>query len=201
MAITNYAELRTAVASWLMDRTDIPEYVGDFIRLGEGYINAELRVRQMMKTVPLTPVGGDAALPGDFLETIYVASSSPRRVLQLLSQRGADVYYGGRAGGVPAFYGIVGTTFSIYPGSGTPVELTYYAAIPRLSDANPTNWLLDQRPELYLRASLMQAAEFIKADGEAAKHKQLADMVIGQMMMQDMRSRGSGGIMMRGVTP
>lgn len=202
MAISTYAELQTAVQNWLMGRTDIADFVPDFIALGSGHINAELRVRQMETTATLTPSGGAADLPDDFLELIYIAETvNPRRRLARITLGGSDDFYPSGASGLGSFYSITGSSLQTYPSASYPLELVYYAAPAALSDSSPSNWLLDARPELYLRASLMMAAEFVKDDEEAAKHKALVDMIIGQMRQQDMASRGRGGITLRGPTP
>jgi hypothetical protein len=52
MAITTYAELKTAIASWL-DRSDLTSTIPDFITLFEAVANRRLRVRQMEKTITL----------------------------------------------------------------------------------------------------------------------------------------------------
>jgi hypothetical protein len=52
MAITTFAELKTAIASWL-DRSDLTSTIPDFITLFESVANRRLRVRQMEKTITL----------------------------------------------------------------------------------------------------------------------------------------------------
>ena len=65
MAITNYSELQSAVATWL-DRTDLADVMPDFIALGENYINygggsgEPLRVREMQKDISLPVENGIA---------------------------------------------------------------------------------------------------------------------------------------------
>ena len=74
MSITNYTELQNAVMNWL-DRSDLSNYVPDFITLTENYFNRQLRVRQMMKTVSITTVAGVGTLPTDYLQSIAVRGS------------------------------------------------------------------------------------------------------------------------------
>ena len=49
------------------------------------------------------------------------------------------------------------------PTTNTDLALTYYASIPALAD-DDTNWLLDKAPDLYLYASLLEAAPYLKND-------------------------------------
>ena len=46
MAISNYTELKTAVANWL-DRDDLTDRIPEFIALAESRFNRLLRIRAM----------------------------------------------------------------------------------------------------------------------------------------------------------
>lgn len=203
MAISTYSELQTAVQNWLMGRTDVVAFVPDFVALGEGHINAELRVRQMETVADLTPTSGICTLPEDYLEyRRVVEKSNPRRTMEYISPTRADHEYPFRQSALSNSFTIIGSSLYTFPLTSSDVELTYYASVPALSDAAPTNWLLTARPELYLRASLMMAAEFIKDDDEAAKQKALADLVIQQMHRLDERANYARvGAHVRGPTP
>lgn len=62
-------------------------------------------------------------------------------------------------------YTINGAMLSVFPQVDATLALYYYARIPPLSDANPTNWLLSSRPHIYLYAALVQAAPKLGDDG------------------------------------
>jgi hypothetical protein len=47
-------------------------------------------------------------------------------------------------------------------GNGTAYNLYYTPVIEPLSDDNTTNWLLDNAPDLYLYASALEAAIYIR---------------------------------------
>ncbi len=203
MAISTYSELLTAGQNWLMGRTDLATFYPDFVTLGSGYINGELRVRQMETIADLSPTSGICTLPDDYLEyRRVVEKANPRRTLEYISPTRADYEYPFQQSALSNSFTIIGSSLYTFPLTSSDVELTYYASVPALSDAAPTNWLLTARPELYLRASLMHAAEFVKDNEEAAKQKALADMVIEQMHRLDERAnyaRVSAHV--RGPTP
>ena len=54
------------------------------------------------------------------------------------------------------------------PDAAHPITLAYVARIPALSDANPTNWVLQQAPQMYLYASLLEAEPFLANDARGA---------------------------------
>src|SRR4051794_29214485 len=66
MAISTYAELQTAIASW-MARTDLTTNIPDFITLFEAEAARRLRVRPMETVGTITTTSGTGALPTGFL--------------------------------------------------------------------------------------------------------------------------------------
>ena len=68
MSITNYTELKTAVADWL-NRDDLTDArITDFIQMAENRIFHVLRVPPMEKYANLTTdTEGKVTVPGDFL--------------------------------------------------------------------------------------------------------------------------------------
>lgn len=165
MAITNYIELQNAVATWL-DRADLADVMPDFIALGENYLNygggagEPLRVRQMQSEDVLIVSNGVAVLPSDFLSLISISKNASE---QALSHR------------------IIGEELRIQDFPSGDINLTYYAHIPALSEENPSNWLLKRHPDIYLRATQMMAAEFIKDYNQAAMMGQVVDRFIEQL--------------------
>lgn len=186
MAITTYAELKTAVQAWFYGRDDLSDYVADFITLAEGHFNRELRVREMVAVTDLTPSSGAVTLPSDYLGyKRVVEKASTRRPLTYIVPEAADHLYSSSAAGLGVNFTIVGDTLYTYPAASNDVELTYYQEIPALSDANTSNWLLAKYPNLYLRAAQMMAAEFAKDDAEQSKLMSIVDLQFRQMRGND----------------
>tara|TARA_R110002126_G_scaffold285788_2_gene437011 strand:- start:569 stop:1195 length:627 start_codon:yes stop_codon:yes gene_type:complete len=187
MAITTYAELKTAVATWL-DRSDLDAYMSDFITLAEAYIcynsgrGEPLRVRDMHETATLSPASNEYTLPGDLLGILSAtALTSPRRELDKISISGANRLYPTRYASTPANYQVVGNTLTAFPYTSADIELVYFKRLPALADDNTSNWLLVKNPAIYLRATQMMAAEFIKDAGQAGAMKQLVDQYVSQL--------------------
>jgi len=68
----------------------------------------------------------------------------------------------------PVGYVTVGRVATLIGGNGTDeFALTYFQAIPALSDDAPINWLLQREPGLYLYAATLEAAAWIR-DGDIA---------------------------------
>lgn len=168
MAITTYAELKTAIGDWL-NRADLDQQIPDFIALAESTLNDILRTSFMVTSSTAAISSGRVTLPSDALEIIYaqVASTEDEPLeqvtpQQLLMLRRART----RAASNPRFFAAVGRQLLVTPSpSGSlSIDLDYYQKIPALTDVNTSNWLLQQAPHVYLYTSLLHATPFLMDD-------------------------------------
>lgn len=207
MAITDYAGLQAAITDNLA-RVDLPAFAPDFIAQAEDWLNygssasEALRCREMEAVTSLTPVAGVVTLPADYLQyQRVVEKAGARRSLVYITPDMAEVLYPSRASGTASHFTIIGASLYTFPLAQNDIEITYYQAIPPLA-SNTSNWLLAKSPSVYLRAALVQAAEFIKDDAEAAKQAEMARSLIAGLNRSDMLGKfARAGVTLRGVTP
>ena len=158
-----YAKLQADVADWLM-RSDLTDVIPTFIVNGESRINKRIRHRLMEATDTLTfDANGVATLPSDFLEvrSLEVVSGSLRIPLEHIEPDSAEWLFKHRPS-TPKYFTTVAenvVTRPLFSGSGT---LNYYARLPALSNAEPTNWLLEKFPEVYLYGALIEGAVYLR---------------------------------------
>lgn len=169
MAISNYGQLKTAVATWL-DRADLAAVVADFITLAETRIYlthpAPLRVRAMESNVSA------GTLPTGFLR-VRAATESYGGSVRELRYLAPEQYAQHTAG---PWYSIVGGAL-VTTSTGT-ATFTVYTRLPSMSVDGDTNWLLTNAPSVYLWGALMEAAIFNKDDAALAKYAPLFDQAI-----------------------
>lgn len=168
MAITTYTELQTAIGNWL-NRSDLASKIPDFITLAETEFNLELRVRQMVKRAEATLNEEYEDLPSDYLELVELKlDTDPIVKPDFMTIGQLSTTYPSASVGEPAGYTIVGDElqFRPIPDTSYTLKIAYYAKVTALSVSNPTNWLLDLYPGLYLYASLLEAAPYVR-DKEA----------------------------------
>lgn len=171
MAITTYAELQTAVANWL-DRTDLTSRTPEFIALAEAGINRDVKHWRGEKRATATIDARFSAVPTDYLNAVRFQISTSERPLEPISvqdmhQRRAAA---DDASGIPAYYALTGGEFEFYPtpSSSYTGTLYYRAKVPALSDANTSNWVLANAPDVYLYGSLVHSAPFLVEDERVA---------------------------------
>ncbi len=201
MALTNYSELKDAVASWLK-RTDLSPVLDDLIRLAELRIFREVR-NQDTTGAYSTTVGstGTTAAPSDFLGWRDVAVSNGRTTYPLdtttPNQSLESMDYPGHTG-LPRKIALSGdgTSFTYYPfpDGDYPVSGTYYKKPGTL--ATSVYSLFTNNPDLFLFGALAEAAPFLKDDKRVtlweAKYQNIKDEVNNQYN----RTRFSGRLQM-----
>lgn len=177
MSLATYTDLQAAIAEWLGRETDaaILARVPDFVRLCEAKLNRDLRSNKMEKrATALVNMLSDepefVSLPGDFqtMRRVRLNGVDGKPRLEFLSGQQADEFRtrSGNAPGRPQFFTVFGDEMELIrtPDMAYTLEMVYRAALPALSNDNPSNWLLDTSPDIYLYGALLETAPYIKED-------------------------------------
>lgn len=195
MAISTYAELKGAVADWL-NREDLAAVIPSFISLAEADINRALRDHRMEKRAAAQLNAQYSALPADWVETIRLSLKDSSHRLDLVSGGALAEMRSMRsdATGRPTHYAHTSGGLELFP---TPdgeyeAELVYFARLPALTDAAPTNWLLTTSPDAYLYGALVQSAPYLKDDARAVVWAGLYQSAIQGINTASERARFSG---------
>src|SRR4030042_3270235 len=102
MALTTYAELKAAIASWL-HRSDLTTPIPDFIYLAEKDIEGRLRLNDGASVAgTLTAAQDYLDLPADCLEVIHFRlETAPIRELEVVRRRGLTRLRPSNSSGIP----------------------------------------------------------------------------------------------------
>lgn len=182
MAITTYDELQSAVARWLR-RDDLVEYIPDFITLAEARHRREIRCEgnegrwRTSQALPGTDALGVPNVatrylgrPDDYIgfRMVRIIDTSTEQVKSVPKTTSPEeLSYRLKPGyGLPSWYATHATIeFDIIPTPGVyKVEVLYYRSFPHLSETVPTNWLLENAPDLYLYGALLDSAPLLRDD-------------------------------------
>lgn len=201
MAISNYAELQASVADFL-NRDDLTAIIPTFITLAEAVMSRQFRAPEMVKRATVTVDSEYEDRPADWLETIrYQINTNPITVLEFVTPEEAIIQktkYS--APNTPMFFSTVGTQFQHVPAPDTAytAELMYYSRIPALSNTNTTNWLLTANPDIYLYATLVQTAPYLKEDERITVWAGLYDRLAEDLRIANERAKtGSSRLVTR----
>lgn len=166
MAITTFAELKTAVARNWKHRQDLDSISEDLIMVGEKWINRNVRATEMETALSVAIASGTATVPTGFLglKYAYIDGSpiqplevrSPQQIFARFTKRSSDAkpeWIGYDAGSL---------IFGPYPDSTYTVKGTYYKRQGPLSSA--VYDLFTNNPDLFLFAALAEAEAYVEND-------------------------------------
>ena len=197
MAITNYGELKTAIANWLQ-RDDLTTLIPDFVALAEDriYTDPRMRVRAMeIIDSSFTVDSRSETLPTSYIamRDIYL-QTTPRRTLRYLTPFVFWGTYGSEVTGTPEVYTIEGENISFGPSpdSTYTATITYYGRPDAFSDDADTNTILTNSRGTYLYGSLLEACTYLEDDEQINKYSILFDDILTNLEHADRQDRFSG---------
>lgn len=198
-AISDYASLLVDAGEY-SGRDDIAHLFPRFVGLAEAKFNRVLRVGEMEKSGTIVLTDGNGNLPADFLEARMVVSPDGANLvawsLSELNRRYSNF------GGIPAGYAVVGSVLRVRPTASGNVTMDYYATIPPLTVANPTNWLLTKAPDAYLYGVAEEIAIWERDPAKVSAAQGLKVQALRGLNLQDERSRwGNSQVVIGGLTP
>ena len=203
MAISNYSELKTAIADFLA-RDDLTSQIDTFIDLAESRISRELETRSQESRTTLSTTADNAyvSLPTD-MRTIRNVKimNNPRVTLRYLTPLQIKVEYSTTGTGLPRVYSVIGDNLFLapIPDSTYNIELTFKSGITSLSDSNTSNTILTRYPDLYLYGSLFHAYTYLLDEQRAAQYEQLIQLTLQQIRVDEERGSYGTGLEMRSV--
>lgn len=198
-AISDYASLMVDTAEY-SGRANIAHIFPRLLGMAEVKLNRALRVADMLTTSTVTLTSGNGALPSDFLEAGQVLSPGGLPIRAMNGQQLTNSYR--NIGGVPAGYAIVGSSINVRPTAAGDLTITYYARIPSLTPASPTNWLLLKAPDVYLYALVAEVAISSMDPAKTQAAMQMLGMALQGLQIEDERRRwGNAQVVVGGQTP
>jgi hypothetical protein len=198
MAITTYAELKSAIADFL-DRQDMTTAIPTLISAAEARISRDLSHWKQEKRVNTAFDERYELVPNDMIEAVSLQHSDGGRILmmsatEMQDRRGATENQVGK----PTSVRLTAGQFELYP---TPdeaynVTLLYRARIPALTDTVTTNWLLTDAPDVLLFASLALSAPYLKDDARLTVWAALYQSAIDSLNAEGRAAQNIGALRM-----
>ena len=161
----DYTQLQAVIADFA-NRQDLVSQIPVFIQLTEARLNRDIRHWRMEKRAQAEVVGERFPLPCDWVETIKVkADGRPLRLADAFMVDSVD-HESHRPSAGNLYYRHTGDQLELFPAQDKPVdfEIEYVAKVPALGEDQPTNWLLDEFPDVYIYGAMLQVAPFLHDD-------------------------------------
>lgn len=203
MALQSFSDLKTSVANWL-DRSDLTDQIPDFITLAESRISRTLRVHEMEERSQMTTIADKDhyGLPEDWLQARHIKVVEGRggvdRDLEYKTPEAFDIQMArlyGASTGEPRFYTVLGNEirYGPSPSAGKTIEILYYAKPTTLSNTNTSNTILNNYPDIYLYAAVLEGKIYIEDNDGVMKYGKLYDQAVQNAEDSDARNQHSGG--------
>ena len=196
MAITTYAELKTAISNWL-DRTDLDDRIPEFIALAEARHRRDFKIRRMETRVTASTIADTEyySLPDNFIAMRNIQlNTDPKTALEYMTPEQMDRVRGGSNTGKPKAYSIIGNNFQLrpIPDGVYEIEMLYFKYFTALSDSNTTNDMLTYHPDAYLYGALVEAEPYLYNDKRLQTWSSLYDRAKDDIIRSNERARHSG---------
>lgn len=177
-----------------LDRTFSEDDLTDFIYLAERELERVLTVPYREATAPLTISSQTTALPSGFKAVRrIVINADPQWTLEPATP---DVLTDNRnwaSPGRPQAYAIIAGELwvSPVPDGSYGATIVFERKITALSEASPSNWLLERHPDAYFYGALVQAADFIEDTKKIDRYRAAFDLTVQQINDEGNRYRYS----------
>lgn len=202
----NFFTLRSEIVEWC-DNEDVvtATRAETGIEFVTAQLNRQLRVRKMSGVWERLVKAGEYrfALPEDWLGARVIRAQVEDRWVEL-EYLTPEMLYAKIDPSDPSsflcYYTIEGCNLVVAPYSEeTMVLMTYYSRIPALSGDNPTNWVLDENPDIYLFGALSHMETFVRNDERTQLWEARYQRALSDLILMDTRDTWSGGtLVMRG---
>lgn len=191
-----YTSLTKAVKDWVgrMDSKFI-DHVPEFIRLAEVRIWDRVRLAKgITQPQTITIIAGQsyAELPSDFLQASRGWNAADGYRVDYVSADQLPSANGSDSCPDPYKFSTVGRTFywGQVAGDNTDLTFTYYWRPAPVEVASGVDlWLIQDRPNIYLYAALLEASIFIKNSAKVGEFGSLLDRAIADAEMADQVAR------------
>ena len=117
MAITNYSELKSALANYLA-RSDLTSVIPDFITQAESRLNRAIRTWDMEVSSSVTMSSGTGTLPSDYLEWIsatWTSTDARKQDLRYMEANSEEWRLRFRPNGDPTMFTILASNIKLKP--------------------------------------------------------------------------------------
>ena len=162
------------------------------IARAESGFNRRLRTPKMETEHPFPATGEVTPLPHDFLELRHVyQDGEPDSPLRQMSPAGLRNTFLG-ANGIPSAFALENRQLVIGPVGPANLVMLYYARIPSLTNDNPSNWLLDEHPDVYLHSVLALLFNRQGDSDRAVINETKAENILAEIERAGIQSRYGG---------
>ncbi len=187
MNLGSFSGLKAAVAEYL-GQDNLTSQMDVFVNIAESRFDYRLRVREQENFANSTIVAGDTTidLPENFrgMRALHIVGE-PNLTIQYVSPEQLNEI--DNTAGRPKYFTIRKDKILLNCESDSTyvVRIHYVAKFSSLSNSNTSNWILAEKPEVYLYGTLQAACEYTRDDTAAANYGALFNIALQELKNSD----------------
>lgn len=164
----NYTEFQSYILDFLM-RPDLEDVVPQLIADAEARLNRDTRLSGISTLATFSITEDALAMPTDLraIDSWWLAGPTWYGAINVVGGNALGKLRQQYTAGPPRYAALIAGEAHFAPvpsGETFDTHLSYFRKVPALSDAEPTNWLLDEHPDIYRLAVLVESAPYLKDD-------------------------------------
>jgi len=188
MALANYADLLTSIASW-HHRSE--SQIADFVTLAEKRINKLLydRIAEVESTLTATIGSRYIALPAGYQANYGLWLTTYGNRIEVIYKTPEELPIVTDSNGQPYYYTIDGSNIAFdYPAS---IAYTFVLRYKKGYDlaSTSTNHVMTNHPGCYLYGSMREASNFAEDDNATQKYEAMFQQAIEEARLDESRNR------------
>jgi hypothetical protein len=191
-AFDTYSALSAGIADW-MDRSDLTGAIPGMIALAEARIRRTVEPLLSEQAADITFAAGAGALPSDCSMPVTLRYAGRRRLDQAPLSAALDYANNGE----PEAFTLERGGIYVWPAVDCVATLIYRPLLTPLSEANPSNWLLQTAPDLYFTGSMLYAEGYTANDSRAVTFAGMFDSILSNVVEHLNRQATSGPLVPR----
>jgi hypothetical protein len=188
--LQDYDDLVAAVSKWIK-RQDLVAMIPDWIQFAEEEFDYKIFVNARRARYIYSPTQAVFPAPSDMRKPIQAYMNG--RLLDFFPIGYESQYAGGDVPIIANGYQIIGNQISVSVAQLTTFQLDYYRILPGLSEANESNWLLQDTPTTYLAGVLFHAFSYMRDAEKAAYWESLKNSTMQLYIDSDIGNRTPEG--------
>ena len=201
--VTDYTTLQTWIGNVLnRDDADFTADIPNFIQDAEAALRRDERARLLTDLSPFAISTEETDLPGDYDSLEGIAHEGPTvfGAINTVALDQINQYKIGGTTGIPCVAAVISSPnghklrWGPAPNATFNLRLQYWAKVPNLSDASPTNRFLSEHPDIYRYAALVESAPYLKDDARIAMWQTQLDNRLNQLEKNTGRALFSGSL-------
>ena len=191
-----YSQLKSDIKDWTSSPDMTDAQLDNFITVSLSKINRALRIGGMEAESDLTLDAQTVSLPSDFrgARGVYIAASGCDYELRYVTP---EVLNSNRypSTGRPELFTIRNATMVLdkTPDQTYTAKLHYFQKFAVLSDANTTNWLTDEAPDVLLWGACWACSLFNRDDEQAQRFYGLFEQALSELEQSEEDKFGADG--------